>query len=157
MSYAKKVRSKRAKYYWKNEIMEEAFLFRQPSTQDGVLGLFTAPEFSCYTLEPPDRNNEKNYSCIPIGNYPVRPHISPKFKQCFLLQDVPNRSFILIHGGNLAGDYKLGLIRHSHGCILTGSSTGILSGQRAVLASKTMLRKMLIRFTEPFLLKIREV
>jgi len=68
--------------------------------------------YKCYTLELADRQNQKRISCIPIGFYVVKSHVSPKFGKCFWIQDVPNRSAILIHSGT----YK----NHSLGCILVG-------------------------------------
>lgn len=65
-----------------------------------------------YTLELPWKNNEKQVSCIPVGIYPVVKHVSPKFGKCFWLQDVPNRSEILIHPANYTSELK--------GCIAVG-------------------------------------
>lgn len=68
--------------------------------------------YKCYTLELADRQNQKRISCIPTGNYVVKSHVSPKFGKCFWIQDVPNRSAILIHSGTYHN--------HSLGCILVG-------------------------------------
>lgn len=64
------------------------------------------------TLELPDLGNQKNISCIPEGKYEVHRIYSPKFGNCFHLQDVPGRSAILIHRGNYTKD--------TMGCILVG-------------------------------------
>ena len=68
--------------------------------------------FSCVTLELPWRNNERRISRIPNGIYPVFKHTSPKFGNSLWIQDVPNRSEILIHVGNYNRD--------TLGCILVG-------------------------------------
>ena len=39
------------------------------------------------TLERPWVFNERKISCIPTGTYLVKRHISPKFGQCFKIQD----------------------------------------------------------------------
>lgn len=65
-----------------------------------------------YTLELPYLNNQRNISCIPTGTYKLLKHTSPKFKECFLLENVKDRGNILIHAGNYTKD--------TQGCILVG-------------------------------------
>lgn len=72
----------------------------------------TKIQFSFKTLELPWKNNERRVSCIPKGIYTAKKHQSPKFKQCFWLQDVPGRSEVLVHIGNFT--------REILGCILVG-------------------------------------
>lgn len=64
-------------------------------------------------LELPWKNNERRVSCIPTGSYKARKHRSPRFGNCLWIQDVPNRSEILIHAGNYHSDIL--------GCILIGT------------------------------------
>lgn len=66
-----------------------------------------------HSLELPNKNNQRRVSCIPEGAYKARKHNSPKFGKSLWLQDVPNRSEILIHRGNYHSDIL--------GCILIGS------------------------------------
>ena len=68
------------------------------------------------TLERPWVFNERKISCIPSGTYLVKRHISPKFGQCFKIQDVKGRSGILIHSGNVVKD--------TLGCVLVGLTSG---------------------------------
>ena len=136
--------------------MELVRLLRKEFTDEGVFGTLSSENFNCKTLEPPWRENASNYSCIPKGDYIVKPHYSPKFRNCFILLNVPDRTFILIHGGNYAGDYKLGFKRHSHGCLLVGANRAVLAGQRAITASRITLTRMRALFLEPFLLNILE-
>ena len=68
------------------------------------------------TLERPWVFNERKISCIPSGTYLVKRHISPKFGQCFKIQDVKGRSDILIHSGNVVND--------TLGCVLVGLTSG---------------------------------
>lgn len=66
-----------------------------------------------HSLELPWNDNKRNFSCIPEGVYKARVHKSPKFGKSLWLQDVPNRSEILIHKGNFHFNVR--------GCILIGT------------------------------------
>lgn len=80
----------------------------------GTLELFDSNGklFECLTLELPWRNNQQRISRIPDNHYKAVKHQSPKFGNTIWIQDVPNRSEILIHRGN----YR----RDTLGCILVG-------------------------------------
>jgi hypothetical protein len=80
------------------------------------------------TLERPWLSNMQGRSCIPEGRYIAKRHVSLKFGETFWLQDVPGRSEILFHKGNLADD--------SHGCILVGERFDPVNGQDGIVASK---------------------
>lgn len=54
-------------------------------------------EYSCDCLELPWLDNKTGVSCIPEGLYKVIKHNSPRYKECFWIQDVEGRSEILIH------------------------------------------------------------
>jgi hypothetical protein len=73
----------------------------------------------CVTLEDLWRENQTSVSCIPKGKYSISWHTSPKFGGCYIVNDVPGRSHILIHAGNTDRD--------TSGCILLGLSFGINS------------------------------
>lgn len=75
----------------------------------GTLELYNNKEklFECKTLELADKGNQKRISRIPEGHYKVLKHISPNFGKSLWIQDVPNRSEILIHVGNFAYQRKL--------------------------------------------------
>jgi hypothetical protein len=84
--------------------------------------------YQCRTLELPYLENHKNISCIPPGEYKCERITSVKFGLCFLVNDVKDRSNILIHIGNYASE-KLILERaimnslkkvDTLGCILPG-------------------------------------
>lgn len=70
--------------------------------------------FEFKTLELPWRDNERNVSCIPEGEYLVKKmHPTSKRKyQYFWVQDVPGRDSILFHPGNYTHQIR--------GCILPG-------------------------------------
>ena len=89
------------------------------------------------TLELPWLDNKRRVSCIPVGIYKARKHKSPKFGQSLWLQDVPNRSEILIHQGNY----------HSQilGCLLIGEDLSDINGDGYldVINSRKAMRSLL--------------
>ena len=128
--------------------MKRAVLRRGPSGDDGTLGVLAlegGPELR--SMEPPWRDNRRNLSCIPPGEYDVHPHRSPRFGACLLVIGVPGRSHILFHAGNLGGDAERGLRTHTLGCVLPGMRAGALAvggvRQRAVLASRPAFRALM--------------
>jgi len=88
----------------------------------------------CYTLEPPWRGNGKD-SCIPVGSYECKKYSSMKYPKSYEVLDVPKRTKILIHAGNIDD--------HSLGCILLGQSQGYFGGKRAVLNSRVAFNKFM--------------
>ena len=58
-------------------------------------GIFKVFEFK--TLELPWKNNERQISCIPKGEYTVEKFNSPTFGNVFLFEDVPDRDMIEMH------------------------------------------------------------
>lgn len=98
--------------------MYRAVLVRLEQNNHQTLGRFTLfngldKVFDCVTLELPWEDNQTNISCVPKGVYKVSPRYSDKYKNHYILEDVPNRRYILIHHGNFNTD--------SRGCILLGS------------------------------------
>ena len=89
------------------------------------------------TLELPWLNNERRKSCIPLGNYKCKKHISPKFGRTLWVQDVPNRSEILIHSGN----YHTQIL----GCILVGKDLKDINGDGYldVVRSKVAMKELM--------------
>jgi hypothetical protein len=89
------------------------------------------------SLELPWLNNQRRISCIPLGTYKCKQHRSPKFGRTLWLQDVPNRSEILIHSGN----YHTQIL----GCILIGkdlkdiNKDGYLDVTRSRVAMKELM------------------
>lgn len=134
-------------------------IIRTETSDHGTLGRLVAEDgWQCVTLELPWRDNRPNISCIPPGKYPVLWGISPRFKRYYYrLQQVPERSGVMIHAGNLAGDASLGLRTHVQGCILLGKYFGEIKGQRAILVSQAMVREFAERMASaPFTLVITE-
>lgn len=119
-------------------------LLRIRRNDQGTIGILSTPYgFSCYTLELPWRYNQKNISCIPAGEYITKIRFSPKYGKVYHVQDVPNRTFILIHSGNWAGDVDKGYRTHVNGCIILGAQRGLLDGQIAVLNSRITVRRFM--------------
>lgn len=99
----------------------------------GVLCIDGSPEV--VTLEDAWRDNEKQISCIPVGRYKLKLHRSPRFGLTYIVQDVPERSQILIHAGNTHKD--------THGCILVGLQFGKSGSESAILASRSAFLKFM--------------
>jgi len=126
-------------------------------SDQGTEGILLYDSFNCPTLELPWRDNQRSISCIPPGEYNCVTRKSPKFGTTYHVTEVPERSYVLIHSGNWAGDVNKGFKSHVNGCILLGQKTGWLAGQRAVLNSRiTIKRFMEYMGYEPFTLKILE-
>ena len=112
-------------------------IYRTRCKETCVLGeLWYKGERLCYTLEPPDKNNKRNISCIPYGSYGCKPYSSRRFPDVWKICDVPNRSYILIHAGNY--------VRNTKGCVLVGLTQGdnMVGQSRKALE---LLRKVLGR------------
>jgi len=88
-----------------------------------------------FTIEPPWNFNRRNVSCIPDGAYMIERVNSPSRGDCLAVLDVPDRSGILIHAGNVAAE--------SRGCILPGTAIGQINDVRAVRNSRVALSRIL--------------
>lgn len=118
-------------------------LLRTSESDEGTFGYAIVNGTVFRSLELPPRENRRNVSRIPAGEYKIqyvktrRPHSGRWFS--YWLKDVPDRSGILIHSGNFAGDRLKGLRSHSWGCILLGRAVGRLAGQRALVSSRAAI------------------
>jgi len=105
-------------------------LYRYHDTGRSTAGiLFVDGKFACHTLENPWMGNAPRMSCIPEGRYRLglrteggwdakaRRKFPSMHKGMIEFQDVPNRSFILMHWGNYPRD--------TEGCILLGKTAGM--------------------------------
>lgn len=132
-------------------------LLRLNTSDQGTLGRLVADGFSCYSLELPWRDNRVGESCIPEGKYEVQAYRSKRYRNSFKVKGVQDRSAILIHSGNVAGDRAMGYLSNSQGCILLGLKHGFLYGQKAVLLSQMALDELAARFPGgPLTLEIKE-
>lgn len=104
-------------------------LIRLETGNQGTFGVLRInKEVFCVTLEPPDRANAKSVSCIPAQQYECGRVNSPSKGLVFEVKNVPNRSHILFHSGNT--------VDHTEGCIILGSSVGMIGKKRGVNLSK---------------------
>lgn len=103
------------------------------------------------TLERPWLDNQPNVSCIPAGKYECRKVDSPKFGTTFEVANVPGRSRILFHKGNVATE--------SEGCILVGEAFNPVLGKPGITQSGAGFAEFLslLRMTDRFPLEIVEV
>ena len=113
-------------------------LIRLEKGGEGTFGVLRLDgQVFCVTLEPPDRGNARDRSCIPAGRYRCRRVASPRFGDTFEVTGVPDRSHILLHTGNTAAD--------TSGCVLVGREFGDLEGRRAVLRSGGTFARLMHR------------
>lgn len=121
--------------------MITAVLRRTKTGDTGTFGSLEVDGQTFVTGELPDRDNAPDLSSVPAGTYLCRWSESPRFGHVYQLQDVPGRSHVLIHSGNHCGDTAKGLKSDVEGCILLGSSKGLVGGQEAVVASRDALER----------------
>ena len=127
-------------------------IIRLEESNHGTIGVLRInTQVICCSLEPPDRDNKPDISCIPRGTYTARRVNSPKYGNTFEITQVPDRTHILFHPGNTVGDTR--------GCVLLGQSFGFLDGRRAVLSSKLAFQRFLeqTRDVDEFQLEIVEI
>ena len=98
-------------------------LIRDTETEESITGrLYADGTFLCYTLENDWKDNEPRVSCVPEGTYGLDMKDYGRYWERYqpleipILQDVPNRSQILISPGNYPKD--------TLGCILVGETRG---------------------------------
>ena len=80
------------------------------------------------TAERESLCNIPNESCIPAGKYICKRVNSPSHGDCFEITNVPGRSHILFHKGNIAE-------KDSAGCVLIAESFNLLHDMQAVTDS----------------------
>jgi hypothetical protein len=108
--------------------MKQVKLVRIGEYNDATYGaLLVDGKPICVTLEDAWKANQRMISCIPKGKYPLTWYTSPKFGNCYLVNNVPKRSHILIHAGNSSDD--------THGCILLG----LMYGQSKIVSSRAAI------------------
>ena len=120
----------------------KAYLIRLDEGIEQTLGHLTLYDglekvFECVTLELPYEENLTNISCVNKGVYEVTHRYSEKYKNHLILNDVPNRRYILIHYGNYNTD--------TEGCILVGSRFAQINADSLldITASRRTLSELL--------------
>ncbi len=115
-------------------------IIRDTFTKKSTIGeLFLNGERMCDTLELPWKDNQRSISCIPEGEYKVRLRLARESATRdylhLLVQDVPNRDWILFHRGNSAKD--------TSGCILVGLGSQQDFVQNSTLAMDLLMKEIL--------------
>jgi hypothetical protein len=129
----------------------------------GILEVFDEDtgelEFTCNTLELPDRQNQRSISCIPEGFYDVIPRNSVKYSDHLHITNVDGRSLILIHWGNYAGSMNP---RTGHsdirGCILVGNALVDIDGDgiKDITSSKNTFKELMKVAPDGFVLEVTQ-
>jgi hypothetical protein len=118
--------------------MEKVDIVRLEKSPEGTFGVLRlGGQIFCVTLEPPDKGNAPDISCIPPGRYACKRVNSPAFGPTFEITGVPGRSHILFHQGNLSSDTR--------GCVLLGRHFGLLGQERGVVQSRSAFAEFLAR------------
>jgi len=92
--------------------------------------------FECHTVERPWANNAPNISCIPEGEYTMRPRRYYRGGyDTWEICDVPGRSYIMFHSANVPSDLE--------GCIGVGARRCVLGGEWGVESSRATLADLI--------------
>ena len=102
--------------------------------------LFIHDSFFGFCIELPWLNNRRNVSCIPEGTYILKARYSQKFGHHLILENVKNRTLILIHPANDA-------LKELRGCI---APVTCLSGIGKGTSSKNLLNKLVSKCYQAF-------
>tara|TARA_R110002073_G_scaffold197332_2_gene356474 strand:- start:5426 stop:5827 length:402 start_codon:yes stop_codon:yes gene_type:complete len=124
-------------------------LNRLTETGKETLGLITVHKeldevFSCKSLELPWANNKRNLSCIPKGEYQANVRFSEQHGEHFIINNVEDRDYILIHAAN----YHFQL----RGCIAVGRDYADINkdGELDVISSRDTLDDLLSLLPDSF-------
>lgn len=101
-------------------------------------------------LELPDLGNQRNISCIPEGDYWAKKRFSPsKQYEVIEYEDVPNRTYIQIHGGTYT--------RQILGCQLAGEEFIDIDrdGIPDITGTMDTLDKLLAALPDRFMIEVR--
>ena len=101
-------------------------------------------------LELPWKDNKRRVSCIPEGVYEAIIHDSPKFGRCVWIQNVPDRSEILIHAANY--------VRQLLGCQAAGKSHIDIDGDglKDVTSSRKTVNEIVALLPNKFKVQIEK-
>lgn len=122
---------------------------------DGTNGkLYHGEQLVCYTIELPWLQNRRNVSCIPEGTYTIRKRHTKTRGNHLIVEEVPDRSGILLHPANDA-------LIQLKGCIapvtqLSGPGLGS-SSRKATEKLQNLLFEVLDRDEEVFLTIQKEI
>jgi len=98
-------------------------------------------KFGCDTLELPWKDNARNISCIPTGNYICKKKWTLKFGSVYEVQDVKNRTGIYLHKGNYFFNVQ--------GCIMLGSLPKDINGDDELdIQNSTLITNAFAKYLE---------
>lgn len=107
-----------------------------PRATFGHLHLLGHDALELFTVERPWLENQNRVSCIPEGLYQVRLDFFHRGGYpAYELRDVPGRSRILVHIGNVSSDVE--------GCIALGSALGVVKGDWGVVSSRSAFARFM--------------
>lgn len=135
--------------------METLILDRLKTSDDGTFGqLIRGGHQIAVTCELPWNDNIRRVSCIPKGIYLCTFGKSPTKNakvdyQVYHVNDVPDRSDILIHIANWP--YEL------LGCIGVGRDFADLKGKPGITESTNTMKKLLLELPHEFYLEVKGV
>ena len=121
-------------------------ILRADTSDHGTVGVLAMPEFACYTIELPWRNNEPFFSCIKSGVYSAHVDKNTKIGGQYVIRFdsiVVGRSRILLHVANYAGDTRLGFKSDVEGCIGVGTVLGNNGTQTMLQNSRKAMDKLI--------------
>lgn len=128
-------------------------LNRLHDTGKETLGILTVHDelkdcFSCKTLELSWKDNKRNVSCIPRGEYLVTTRFSEKHGEHFIINDVQDRDFILIHSANFYSQLR--------GCVAVGKRYADINkdGELDVTSSRDTIETLLKILPDSFYITI---
>ena len=132
------------------KMLRERIVLERTYHEGQTTGEFLMNGQKFYTVELPWLDNQKQKSCIPEGGYICIKRHSPKYGWHYHLQDVKNRSYVLIHPAN----YTHQLL----GCIAPGDKLVYLDKDKLldVTNSRVTVNKMLEFLGETFILEIKK-
>lgn len=105
-----------------------------------TLGVLRVGKEVFYTIERPWLQNQVNISCIPEGYYTFKPHgwrgENVRFERMWEIENVPDRSAILIHNGNYIQDVT--------GCVAVGMDLNsdkdmVLNSNKAISRLRSLI------------------
>jgi len=128
--------------------MPTIHLFREGSGPFGTFGKLHVEDWECRILERPWLGNRPFESCIPNGIYRMELRESPvvtrtskgEFTHGWELCNVPGRTFIMIHPGNIA--------EHTEGCLLPGRNAAVIASRmkpgvtHSLTTFRTLMQKL---------------
>ena len=115
-------------------------VIRETFTDKSTIGnLYLNGEWLCDTLELPYLDNQRSISCIPEGQYKARLRTARESATRnylhLLVEDVRDRSYILVHIGNFPKDTR--------GCILVGIGREQDRVKNSTLAMDLLMKEIL--------------